>query len=77
MIKAILAFIVRSLFRINVVGEFKQEEERTVIIINHQSFLDGLVLGLILPISPVFVINADIAKQLWVRMFLSDRKSVV
>ena len=55
MVKAILAFIVRSLFRINVVGEFKQEEERTVIIINHQSFLDGLVLGLILPISPVFV----------------------
>ncbi len=54
MVKAILAFIVRSLFRINVVGEFKQEEERTVIIINHQSFLDGLVLGLILPISPVF-----------------------
>ena len=61
MVKAILAFIVRSLFRIKVVGEFKQEGERTVIIINHQSFLDGLVLGLILPISPVFVINADAA----------------
>ncbi len=71
MIKAILAFIVRSLFRVKVLGEFKLEEEHTVIIVNHQSFLDGLLVGLVLPISPVFIINADIAKQLWVRMFLS------
>ncbi|MDD2357987.1 MAG: bifunctional acyl-ACP--phospholipid O-acyltransferase/long-chain-fatty-acid--ACP ligase [Thiovulaceae bacterium] len=71
MIKKILELIVRSLFRIKVLGEFKQEEERTVIIVNHQSFLDGLLVGLALPISPVFIINADIAKQLWVRMFLS------
>ena len=71
MIKAILAFIVRLLFRVKVIGAFKLEEEHTVIIVNHQSFLDGLFVGLVLPISPVFVINADIAKHLWVRMFLS------
>ena len=71
MIKAILAFIVRSLFRIKIVGEFKQEEGRTVIIVNHQSFLDGLIVGLVLPISPVFIVNTDIARHPLVRIFLS------
>ena len=71
MIKVILVFIIRLLFRVKVVGEFKQEEDRTVIIVNHQSFLDGLLLGLILPISPIFVINTDIAKHPLVRIFLS------
>lgn len=71
MIKTILAFIIRSLFRIKVVGEFKQEEGRTVIIVNHQSFLDGLIVGLVLPISPVFIINTDIASHPLVRIFLS------
>ena len=71
MIKAILAFVVRLLLRITVVGEFKSDGKRTVIIANHQSFLDGLVLGLMLPIKPVFVVNTEIASHPLIRMFLS------
>ncbi|WP_294871391.1 1-acyl-sn-glycerol-3-phosphate acyltransferase, partial [Sulfuricurvum sp. RIFCSPLOWO2_12_FULL_43_24] len=71
MIKAILYVIVRFLFRVKVVGEFQREENHTVIIANHQSFLDGLILGLFLPIQPVFVVNTEIAKRPLVRMFLS------
>ncbi len=71
MIKAILYVIVRFLFRVKVVGEFQREENHTVIIANHQSFLDGLILGLFLPISPVFVVNTEIAKRPLVRLFLS------
>jgi len=71
MIKAILYVIVRLLFRVKVVGEFQREENHTVIIANHQSFLDGLILGIFLPIEPVFVVNTEIAKRPLVRMFLS------
>ncbi|DAB37547.1 MAG: bifunctional 2-acylglycerophosphoethanolamine acyltransferase/acyl-ACP synthetase [Sulfuricurvum sp. RIFOXYD2_FULL_44_160] len=71
MIKAILHVIVRLLFRIKVVGEFQREENHTIIIANHQSFLDGLILGLVLPIKPVFVVNTEIAKRPLVRAFLS------
>lgn len=71
MIKAILYVIIRVLFRVKVVGEFQREENHTVIIANHQSFLDGLILGLFLPISPVFVVNTEIAKRPLVRLFLS------
>lgn len=71
MIKAILRFFVRILFRIRVVGQFTTEGNHTVIIANHQSFLDGLILGLMLPISPVFVVNTQIAKNPLMRLFLS------
>jgi acyl-[acyl-carrier-protein]-phospholipid O-acyltransferase/long-chain-fatty-acid--[acyl-carrier-protein] ligase len=71
MIKAILYVIVRFLFRLKVVGEFQREENHTIIIANHQSFLDGLILGLVLPIKPVFVVNTEIAKRPLVRAFLS------
>lgn len=71
MIKAILYVIIRLLFRVKVVGEFQREENHTVIIANHQSFLDGLILGLMLPIEPVFVINTEIARRPLIRAFLS------
>lgn len=71
MIKTILYLIVRLLFRVKVVGEFQREENHTVIIANHQSFLDGLILGLMLPIEPVFVINTEIVRRPMIRAFLS------
>ncbi|WP_298692686.1 bifunctional acyl-ACP--phospholipid O-acyltransferase/long-chain-fatty-acid--ACP ligase [uncultured Sulfuricurvum sp.] len=71
MIKAILRFLVRMAFRIRVVGQFTTEGDRTLIIANHQSFLDGLIVGLMLPIAPVFVVNTEIAKRPFARLFLS------
>lgn len=71
MIKTLLSFIVRVLFRIKVVGEFTRREKHTLIIANHQSFLDGLILGVMLPVSPVFVVNTEIARRPLFRMFLS------
>ncbi len=71
MLKAILSLVARVLFRIRVIGSFARTENHTVIIANHQSFLDGLILGLMLPIKPVFVINTDIARRPLVRLFLS------
>lgn len=72
MIKTVLRCLLRIVFRIRVVGSFTRHEgEHTVIIANHQSFLDGLILGSMLPIEPVFVINTEIARRPLVRAFLS------
>lgn len=50
-------------FRLKVVGGFQREENHTIIIANHQSFLDGLILGLVLPIKPVLLCNNRNRKQ--------------
>lgn len=71
MIKFLLKRLVKLLFRIRVVGEFKRDERHTVIIANHQSFLDGLILGVMLPVEPVFIVNTEIAQRPLIRMFLS------
>lgn len=45
-------------------------ETHGVIVCNHQSFLDGLLLGVFLPQKPVFVINTDIANRWYFKPFL-------
>lgn len=71
MIKSILHFILKRLFRIKVVGEYQPQNNHTIIIANHQSFLDGLILGVMLPVKPVFVINTQIARSPLMRFLLS------
>ena len=45
--------------------------ERRIVIANHQSFLDGLVLGAFLPGDPVFAVDTRIAQHWWSRPFLA------
>lgn len=71
MIRAILRFLVFTLFRLRVVGQYSAQSGHTIIIANHQSFLDGLILGLVLPVSPVFVVNTEASKRPIARFILS------
>ncbi len=76
MIKAILKFILRGLcrlaFRIEATGNAPAEPpSRLLIVANHQSFLDGLLLGLFLPLNPVFVVHTSVAKNRGFRLLLS------
>jgi len=45
--------------------------ERLLIIANHESFLDGLLLGLFLPVNPVFVVHTGTARLWYFRLILS------
>jgi acyl-[acyl-carrier-protein]-phospholipid O-acyltransferase / long-chain-fatty-acid--[acyl-carrier-protein] ligase len=47
------------------------EAPRLLLIANHQSFLDGLLLGLFLPLQPVFVVHATVMKNPFFRAILA------
>jgi len=72
LIRRVLRLVARILFRVRLQGDpsvFKAD--RLLIIANHESFLDGLLLGLFLPLDPVFVVNTGISKQWMFRLILS------
>ncbi|BAL22624.1 bifunctional acyl-ACP--phospholipid O-acyltransferase/long-chain-fatty-acid--ACP ligase [Azoarcus sp. KH32C] len=71
LIKLVLRGLARILFRVRVIGTAPAETGRLLVIANHESFLDGLLLGLFLPLDPVFVVHTGVAKNRWFRMMLS------
>lgn len=72
MIKKMLKIIIGYLFKVNVNNfDFKQyENNKKIIIANHQSFLDGIIVGLFIPLDMIFVVNTDIAKNFWFKQIL-------
>src|SRR6202012_2165789 len=44
--------------------------ERTLIVANHESFLDGALLGSFLPVNATFVVHAQAMKKWYFRMIL-------
>ncbi len=71
MIPALLKFICRIIFRIEVKGIANLPQERKLLIIaNHESFLDGLLLGLFLPIRATFVVHTTVLNSWLFRQIL-------
>ncbi len=66
-------FILRMFYRVEVRGEenFEKAGRRVLIVANHLSFLDAVLLAAFLPEKPLFAINTFIAKQWWIRPFLA------
>ena len=71
MLVSVLRGICRLLFRVRITGlENIPQEDRLLIIANHESFLDGLLLGLFLPKRATFVVHNDVLKNFFFRMIL-------
>ncbi|MBE0470744.1 MAG: AMP-binding protein [Methyloprofundus sp.] len=73
MLKIILRWILTLIFKIEVNGldNYKQAGDRVLIIANHSSFLDPLLLGVFLPGKITFAINTHIAKRWWLKPFIN------
>lgn len=57
-IRLVLKNLLQLLFRVRVSGLDKNIDTRKLLIIaNHESLLDGLLLGLFLPFDPMFVVH--------------------
>ncbi len=71
-VKAMLRLVLGALFRLRVSGDMGGlQAHRLLIIANHESFLDGLLLGVFLPVDPVFVVHTGVVKSRFFRLVLS------
>ncbi len=70
--KFFLRFVFQILFRVQAPKNDGQlVADRLLIVANHESFIDGLLLGLFLPINPVFVVHTTIAQNRWFKLMLT------
>ncbi len=72
MLKRFLHWLLTLLFRVKVNGleNYHQAGNRVLIIANHTSFLDPLLLGVFLPDDITFAINTQISQRWWLKPFL-------
>ena len=64
MFKILLRVVLKAVFRIELSGDPSVfVNERTLIVANHESFLDGLLIGLMMPVRAVFVVHTQIAEH--------------
>ena len=81
MLARFLRLICKILFRVKVRGlenvpqenNSKENISKTnglLIVANHESFLDGFLLGLYLPVTATFVVHTTVLKNWWFRQFL-------
>jgi acyl-[acyl-carrier-protein]-phospholipid O-acyltransferase/long-chain-fatty-acid--[acyl-carrier-protein] ligase len=71
-LRAVFRVVMGVLFRVQVEGidNYHKAGSRVLIIANHVSFLDGILLAIYLPKVPLFVINTYMAQNWWVKPFL-------
>ena len=72
MLKKFLHWLLTLLYRVEVKGldNYHSAGKRVLIIANHSSFLDPLLLGVFLPDYITFAINTHISQRWWLKPFL-------
>ncbi len=72
-IKFLLRQILKLFYQVELKGieNYTNVNERALIIANHTSFLDAVLIAAFLPGKVTFAVNTYIAKKLWIRPFLS------
>ena len=64
MLKAFVRLVCRLLFRVEVHGDPSVlDNPRTLVIANHESFLDGPLLALFLPLKSTFVVHSEVLRN--------------
>ena len=60
----LLRTLFRLLFRVEVRGDWSAlRQPRVLVVANHESFLDGMLLGIFMPGNPVFVVHTWVAEH--------------
>lgn len=66
-----LRWLLQKLFRLEVRGQWSFPGERHIIIANHESLLDGVLLATTMPRDAAFVVNSEIAANPLFKVILS------
>ena len=72
MLKIFLRWLLILLYRVEIIGldNYAKAGKRVLIITNHTSFLDPLLLGVFLPDDITFAINTQVSQRWWLKPFL-------
>ncbi len=69
--KSMYRTVLKVLFRVRLDGDAAQfDNDRTLIVANHESFLDGLLLAAFLPVNATFVVHTQVTKSAFFRWVL-------
>ena len=72
-VRFLLRLILRPLFRVELSGDPREfANERTLIVANHESLLDGVLLGGFLPVNATFVVHTQVANKWFFRLLLQS-----
>lgn len=73
MLKNLLRLTLTKLYKVEIKGleNYQKAGNRVLIVANHLSFLDAILLAVFLPNRPMFAVNTFIAKQWWMKPFLT------
>ncbi len=73
LIKIVLRVILKALYKVEVHGleNFDKAGERVLVIANHTSFIDALLLGVFLPGNLTFAVNTFVAQNKLLKPFLA------
>jgi acyl-[acyl-carrier-protein]-phospholipid O-acyltransferase / long-chain-fatty-acid--[acyl-carrier-protein] ligase len=71
--RSLFAIVLGLLFRVRINGldNYRRAGPRAVVVANHVSFLDGLLLAVFLPGKPLFAVDTYVAQHWWARPFLA------
>src|SRR5580692_5793680 len=69
--KSMFRTVLKVLFRVRLDGAAAEfDNDRTLIVANHESFLDGLLLAAFLPVDATFVVHTQVTKSAFFRWVL-------
>lgn len=73
MLKTFLRLILAKLYKVEIKGlkNYQKAGNRVLIVANHLSFLDAILLAVFLPDRPMFAVNTFVSKQWWMKPFLA------
>ena len=72
LLRTLLRLAFTLLFRVQVKGDWQAlRQPRVLVVANHESFLDGMLLGLFMPCNPVFVVHTWVAEHWLFRPLLA------
>ncbi len=72
LIKSFFIWILNTLYRVEVIGmeHFLNADKRVLIIANHTSYLDALLLACFLPEKLTYAVDSVTAEKWWIQLFL-------
>ncbi|CAA7618885.1 Acyl-CoA synthetase/AMP-acid ligase II [Candidatus Terasakiella magnetica] len=72
-LKGVFRAVLRLAYKVRIDGleHLVEAGDKAVIVVNHVSFLDAVLMAAFLPGKPTFAINTFVAKAWWIKPFLS------